>query len=118
MSDKPITRPQWSKKHRVCMVCGTNRNLQTHEIPRGPAKAAAMKEPAAWLRVCGAFGGDNCHEALGDYGQWPPERQLALKKMRDKEHYDRVKVNLLRFTEPEAITEAEVDQWVQTMEGE
>ncbi len=113
MSEKPITRRQWSKQHDTCMVCGAWRNLHTHEIPRGPAKAAAMDEPAAWLRVCGV-----CHDALGDYGQWPPARQIALKKMRDNEHYDRVKVNVLRRRHPDAITESEVQVWVKRMEGE
>lgn len=115
-----VTREEWSGDHMLCMVCGyvslSGENLETHEIARGTARAAAVTEPAAWLRVCGAFA-TNCHDALGDYKQWPVVRQLALKKMLDPYHYDRVAVNLLRDREPEAITEDEVDKCVQRMGG-
>lgn len=117
VNNKPITRPQWAKKHRVCMVCGTKRHLQTHEIANGPARQAALKEPATWLRLCDGFI-NGCHAALHDKGEWPVAKALALKKFYDPDNYDRVAVNLLRDRQPDAITEAEVDQWVQQMEGE
>jgi hypothetical protein len=121
MSDKPITREQWSAEHMVCMKCGyvslSGQNLETHEIASGPARQAALKEPSTWLRTCNGFI-NNCHDALHDKSEWPIARQLALKWCCDPEHYDRVKVNLLRGRQPEAITETDVNQWVQQMEGE
>lgn len=115
-----ITRTEWSWQFDRCFACNQRHNhaawwmrLQTHEIARGPAKQAAMKEPAAWLRVC-----RQCHDAMDDYSKWPIARQLALKKLRDPEHYDRVKVNELRGEAPESITEEEVDEWVEKMRSE
>lgn len=120
MNNKPITRDQWSEQMCFCFKCGYESlygtNLETHEIANGPARQAALKEPATWLRLCGAFA-NNCHEALHDKGEWPVDRQLALKLRCDPDNYDRVAVNLLRGREPEAITEAEVDACVQRMEG-
>lgn len=118
MSSKPITRRQWSEQHDTCMACGyTSRPwfLETHEIANGPARQAALKEPATWLRVC-----LDCHHGpngLHNKGEWPVARQLALKLTCDPEHYDRVQVNLLRGRQPEAITEDEVDEWVKRMEN-
>jgi hypothetical protein len=93
--------------------------LETHEIARGAYRARAIKEPAAWLRVCeGTSGG--CHTRLGGC---PVVIQLALKKKTDPEHYDRERVNQLRNRAPSAITEAEVDEvagWLElgeTVEG-
>ncbi len=116
-----ITRRQWSEQFCFCFKCGyeslCGTNLETHEIANGPARQAALTEPVTWLRLCDGFI-DGCHAALHDKGEWPIARQLALKKLRDPGRYDRVQVNLLRYTEPEAITEAEVDEWVKQMEGE
>jgi hypothetical protein len=121
MSDKPITRDQWSEEHMVCMVCTavslSGENLETHEIASGPARQAALKEPAAWLRLCDGFI-NGCHAAIHGKSEWPIARQLALKWCCDPDNYDRVAVNLLRGRQPEAITEAEVDQYIQQMEGE
>jgi hypothetical protein len=42
----------------------------------------------------------------------PVAGQLALKRLSDPAGYDRVAVNRLRGRADEAITEAEVDEWV------
>ncbi|MGO9108532.1 MAG: hypothetical protein ACLP9L_04800 [Thermoguttaceae bacterium] len=102
---KKIDRTTWGKQHDRCWLCGKRGSetvpLQTHEIARGPARQAAMKEPAAWLRLC-----NDCHA-----GRMPDiATQLALKRRYDDEHYDRVAVNLLRSRQPEAISEADVDK--------
>ncbi|KKM93808.1 hypothetical protein LCGC14_1204730 [marine sediment metagenome] len=114
-----ITRRQWSRQFCFCFKCGYTSlfgdNLETHEIANGPVRQKALKEPATWLRLCNGFA-NNCHDAVQGKLEWPVFRQLALKKMYDPEHYDRVKVNLLRGREPDAITEKEVDEWVRRME--
>lgn len=87
-------------------------NLETHEIPRGIFRAAALKEPAAWLRVCQFH-----DEEMGDYSIWPIARQLAVKKLGDLPNYSRELVNQLRGRQSDAITEAEVNAWVEEMRG-
>lgn len=112
-----MTRDEWSQAHNECMVCGwrtcdTHRigkfALQTHEIARGSARNAALVRPATWLRVCNV-----CHEEMGDYSIWPIARQLALKLIKDPGNHNRKLVNLLRGRQSDAISEAEVDAWVE-----
>ena len=93
--------------HYTCMACGCSGAGDVHEIARGPHRHAAMSEPACWLLLC-----RSCHEDMGapDY---PIARQLALKQIRDAGNYDRRRVNVLRGRQPEAITEEEVNQWVE-----
>lgn len=102
-----LNRTTWGKQFDRCMGCGGKNLLQTHEICRGPFRAAATKEPAAWLRLCQV-----CHDDLP-----PIVVQLAWKKIGDPEHYNRVAVNLLRKRQPEAITEAEVDEEVRRIQA-
>ena len=92
------------------MICGSHRNLETHEIANGPARQRALDEPATWLRLCG-----RCHRGphgVHHKGHWPIVRQLALKKVCDSRNYDRVLVNRLRGRADDAITEEEVDDQV------
>jgi len=114
---KPITRSEWRERWDGCMACGhkpwRGNHHEVHEIAGGPGRKAAMKDPAAWLYLC-----RTCHRGFAgvhDYEIWPIARQLALKKKRDPEHYDRVKVNQLRGRADEAITEAEVDAYLDTV---
>lgn len=105
-------RHQFLLEYGRCMVCGDGwrfadyfpKVLDPHEIARGPARRKAVDCPAAWLVLCRQH-----HEEMGDYSVWPVVAQLALKRLRDPEHYDRQAVNLLRGRAPEAITDAEVD---------
>lgn len=83
---------------RTCLMFG----LQTHEIARGVHRKEAVKHRATMLRLC-----ELCHDTVS---RWPIAAQLALKRMRDPEHYDRVLVNRIRGRQPEAVTELEVDQ--------
>ena len=87
--------------------------LETHEIASGAARQKALTEPATWLRLCYAH--HRGRYGVHDLSVWPIARQLALKKLCDPEHYDRVKVNLLRDRQPEAITEDEVMYWVEKL---
>ena len=116
MSDsKPITRNEWNEQHLRCFHCGlrspSGDGLETHEIARGAARQKALKEPATWLRLCNGFW-NGCHELVSG---WPLPKQLALKFLMDRGHYDRVKVNLLRGRQPEAITEEEVQVFVREL---
>ena len=97
-----IDRATWSAERGGCFTC-PSAATDTHEIACGPGRAAALKEPAAWLRTC-----RRCHERLHDYGEWPIARQLALKWVCDRSHYRRTEVNLLRGRQRDAITHAEV----------
>ncbi len=112
MSNEHITREQWEYEHWFCFACRAFHvespyALHTHEIPRGVFRQKAFKVPAAWLRLCLTH-----HDEVDDLSVWPIARQLALKYLMDRGYYDRVKVNLLRGRQPEAITEEEVMVYV------
>ena len=113
-----MNRNDWGRRQSPrCWVCElsfkrSTTGSQTHEIARGPFKQAAMLEPAAWIQVCQYH-----HSQMGP-PEWPIVKQLALKKLKNPEHYDRRKVNLLRGRQPEAITEAEVDAELLKLKGE
>ena len=100
-------RKEWGDGFVRCFLCGAlARNvwpprLETHEIARGPAKEKSMSEPATWLRCC-----HRCHEDR--LAAMPIPTQLALKRMNDPPHYDRIRVNVLRGRQPEAVGECEV----------
>ena len=104
-----MNRDTWRHEQSVCWICGwpercnTPMNvLQVHEMARGPARAKAVLEPAAWFSAC-----RSCHE--GALAAMPIARQLAYKKMNDYPRYDRVIVNRLRGRADEAVTEDDVN---------
>ena len=112
VSNEQITREEWEYEHCFCFACRVFHiespyALHTHGIPRGVFRQRALKVPAAWLRLCLIH-----HDEVDDLSVWLIARQLALKYLMDKKHYDRVAVNLLRGRQPEAITEAEVMVYV------
>ncbi len=111
-----MTRGEWRKKWDACMACGRHdyyQDYEVHEIARGPARKAALKESAAWLFLC-----PDCHrgeKGFDDYSVWPIARQLALKRKCDPRNYDRVTVNRLRGRYPDAVTEEDVDKYADTV---
>ena len=106
-----MTRDEWRKQWDRCMACGSTWRLEVHEIARGPARRRALREPAAWLLLC-----HGCHhDEFDDYSVQPISRQLALKRKIDPDNYDREKVNALRGRAPGAISEADVDEWKDTV---
>ena len=106
-----MTRDKWRKQWDRCMACGSTWRLEVHEIARGPARQRALHEPAAWLFLC-----HGCHhDEFDDYSVWPLARQLCLKRKYDNPNYDREAVNRLRGRAPNAITEADVDQYTDTV---
>jgi hypothetical protein len=115
-----ITRRQWAKEHNVCMaglifppVNPQWSWLETHEIARGPVRQRALGVPATWLRLCNIH-----HDEVDNLLIWPIAKQLALKFIFDRKYYDRVAVNLLRGRDPDAVSEAEVQAYVQELERE
>jgi len=78
-----------------------------HEIASGPARRNAIGERACLLHLC-----RDHHDQMDDYSIWPIDRQLALKKWSDPEGYSRTRVNEIRGRDPEAITDEEVDRWL------
>ncbi len=111
---------QWLSEHIYCFGCGWRYDgswgasagrfaLHAHHIPRGVHREKALYELSAILRLCNV-----CHD--GRFDGMPVVRQLAYKKLRDPEHYDRVRVNELRGRQSDAVTEAEVDAEVALMQ--
>lgn len=99
-------RDQFAEDFQCCMVCGKRGGLQTHEIARGPHRRKAYGKRCCWLRLC-----EECHDACGRYAQWPIQKQLALKMLRDPKHYDLDQFNAIRSRSILAVTQDEVDQW-------
>ena len=102
-------RTDFQYDYPACMMCG-KQSTDTHEIARGAYRNQAYGSRCAWLRLC-----RNCHSLVGDAGQWPIARQLALKKVCDPGSYDAQTVNQLRGRHMFAITEAEVDAYIDNL---
>lgn len=89
-----------------CWNCGSRwrrtfpQVLDTHEMVRGVDRHKALRNRSTWIRVC-----RTCHDIVAS---WPLARQLALKRIHDPDHYDRVEVNRLRGRADNAVTEEEV----------
>lgn len=75
----------------TCECCCKRQAVDLHEIVRGANRQKAIQYRACWLALCRA-----CHELLGDYSIWPPARQVALKLLRDPEHFDIEKIKECR----------------------
>lgn len=112
-----ISRTDWGKQHDACWFCGWPRSgmregrfrLETHEMLGGPLRHKSILEPACWVRGCNV-----CHP---DVQGTPLVFQLAVKKLNDPEHYDRLKVTLMKNPNaPEFVTEAEVDTQVEILQ--
>ena len=76
-------RSEWATNFHCCMGCGGNgdwRGLQIHEICRRGQASKAWGHRANYLLLCAV-----CHE--GVFANAPHAFQLAVKYMRDKEHY-------------------------------
>ena len=107
----------WGAEQVECWLCGWEPEgkrlpgrfeMRTHHIARGNDREKARDELCALMRTCNV-----CHEAYLD--GMLPAIQLAFKYVHDPDNYDRVKVNLLRGRQPEAITQDEVETAVATL---
>jgi hypothetical protein len=70
----------------------------------GSHRQAALSERCTWLAVCRDC---NCHH-LTDYAEWPLLRQLAVKWICDRPHFDLPRFNEIRGRAPTAIEWHEV----------
>lgn len=106
-----MNRTDWGKRNHNCFVCGAIRGLETHEVARGIHRSQAVKEPCAWLRLCG-----KCHTEIHKHPlEWTIVRQLAVKLIHDPEHYDRrqvCRIRSIRDQLPDMVTEQEVARLV------
>jgi hypothetical protein len=96
-----------------CLWCGAT-PVSVHEIARGQARARAYAEPSTWMPLCWP-----CNSGpFNDKGKWPEAAQLALKYLRDAQHYDLVRYNAVVGYGPERITQEDVDQWIGKLTSE
>ena len=105
-----LTRTAWGKQQENCWICGRRATdtmpLHTHEMARGPARQAALKEPAAWFRVC-----------LYDHDNLPDLAScLAYKRHFDRPNFAPAVVASLRGRQPDSVTLAEIDRAAEQIE--
>lgn len=92
-------------EHPRCMICGVQA-CDIHEIARGSLRHKAYCDRHTWLHLC-----RKCHDAVGNYANWPIARQLSVKMRSDPEYYDLEHFNRLRGRAPNAIEQCEVDNY-------
>ena len=98
-------------QHQFCMLCGKKADwlpLSVHEIERRGHAPTRWANPCNYLLLC-----CRCHE--GPFATMSHARQLAIKLVRDPDHYDleawlRIKDPTLRA--PNRVTQKEVDKIV------
>ena len=107
---RPAYHAEWLVGRDYCWRCKWRegmpsevwpRRMETHELVRGPFRVKAFHLSYCWIRTC-----NECHAK--HFASMPLARQLAYKRLNNREHYDRRAVNLLRRRSPGAITEVEV----------
>jgi hypothetical protein len=87
-----------------CWVCGVTRQLCCHEMTSGTHRDASLDKRFTWLCVCSEC---NCG-CLTDKSEWPLVKQLAVKWIYDREHFDVEAICLLMGRSPDAIYFSEV----------
>jgi len=96
------------EKYTHCNCCGRCDQLWCHEITRGSDREAALSKRCSWLAVC-----NHCNqEELTDAEKWPLPRQLALKWLCDRKHFDLSCICKIRGRAPTCVTMAEVIPYV------
>jgi hypothetical protein len=74
INDTRDARRLYLEAHPRCCVCG-GVAVDVNEIPRGPSRVTAVRDPDAWNTAC-----RSCHDnELGDYSKWPIAKQIARK---------------------------------------
>ena len=105
-----------------CEICGHDPRrvrlgdiawtLSVHEIANGADRQKALDKRYAVLVVC-----YRCHdERMNDGKTWPKARQLAALKRSRPQDYDLVAYRELVGLKPSAITEADVDRYMENTE--
>lgn len=90
-----------------CMVCGKERATDTHEIERKGQAPRNWAHRCNYLRVCFI-----CHGTV--IVNMPHAKQLAIKYVKDKQHFDLAAWNNIRKP-PRLITLEEVLQYVEQL---
>lgn len=91
----------------TCWFCQRRPTRDTHEIAGGPARKEAYGVRCCWGAACGIC---NCDE-LTDKAKWPIARQLAVKFLMDRAHFDLRKFNHIRRGQ-EQIAWTDVVVWI------
>lgn len=98
------TRRAFVEAAVLCMCCAQEFATCCHEIARGSHRDAALQERLTWLATCWL-----CNTGpLTDATLWPLQKQLALKWIYDRAHFDLVGFNVLRGRAPGAIVMSEI----------
>lgn len=97
----------FAQEFNRCWLCGTLAvntwppKIEIHHIVRGPLRQQAREEWCVLVATC-----QRCHQQYLDGMELAT--QLALKKINDPEHHDRLKVNELRHRAPDSVSEVDV----------
>ena len=98
------TRRSFVEEFGFCFGCGQAGQLAVHEMACGSHRERALDQRYAWLCACWVCNS----EEFTNYERWPLERQLALKWIHDRKHFELRSFNELRGRAPDAITMSEV----------
>ncbi len=101
-------RRSYKAEFLMCQCCIKRKAEDVHEIARGIHKEESEKHPATWLCLC-----RKCHDEMDDYSVWPIARQLALKLVADPSRFSLSKINEIRGRALDAITLADVAQYLE-----
>lgn len=102
-------RADYAEQFQICQFPGCpNSGVDIHEMARGCDREVAIQNRCCWLFLC-----RDDHDMVGEQPDtFPIARQLAWKMWFDPAGYDRQLFNTIRGQQPDAITFAEVDEWV------
>jgi hypothetical protein len=104
MASVQADRAAFAVEHPHCWCCGGSWQVWVHEMVRGGSREAALPVRAAWFAACW-----HCNSGpLNDRNVWPLARQLAMKWVYDRRHFDLPLVCQLRREAPSAVTMTDV----------
>lgn len=105
-------REQWRHAQiPMCMYCDAKRDwlpLSVHEIERRSHSTKRWASLCNFLLVC-----ERCHRT--DFATMAHAKQLAVKYLKDRVHYDLnawLRLRDPRLVSPNRVTQDEVDCWV------
>lgn len=105
------SRKKWRESQpQRCMNCGSRRWLEVHEIERKAQAPRAWGHVANYLLLCAA-----CHH--GEFDTMSHSQQLALKWLKDREHYDLEQWLSLKPRPSTYVTQEEVSAHVRQEEA-
>ena len=91
---------QFVADHPRCWICGDRTLLENHHIASG---AGRIHDRRNLLRLCLTCHDEYIHESKEMWHNHAGiANELALKYLRDRDHYDREFINAARFTPPGA----------------